>query len=189
MISLKAMNLMDASTMHRVPDSREQGPAPKSPLPRDSSPAADAGVARKRTAMPDDRISYLKVLVMSLLREIDLLEGVVSDLGNENGNLQGEVRRFEAELIRSALIRTGGRQRRAARLLGTKVTTLNTKIKRYKIRIDDPVTHSEAIMKPPQVLSPPAQSTSATVIEREKNTVEQDTRPSYLKEKQPNAKF
>jgi transcriptional regulator with GAF, ATPase, and Fis domain len=49
--------------------------------------------------------------------------------------LQAEVRRFEAELIRSALIETGGRQRQAARLLGTKVTTLNTKIKRYKIEI------------------------------------------------------
>ena len=81
-------------------------------------------------------------LVMSLLREIESLEGTVSDEGNEDSNCQGEVRRFEAELIRNALVRTGGRQRRAARLLGTKVTTLNTKIKRYKIRIDDPEIHS-----------------------------------------------
>jgi DNA-binding NtrC family response regulator len=48
-------------------------------------------------------------------------------------DLQAEVHRFEAELIRSALVSTQGRQRRAARLLGMKVTTLNTKIKRYKI--------------------------------------------------------
>ena len=41
------------------------------------------------------------------------------------------------ELIRSALIHTGGRQRPAARLLRTKVTTLNTKIKRYKIDIPE----------------------------------------------------
>ena len=47
------------------------------------------------------------------------------------------LRRFETELIRSALIQTGGRQRQAARLLGTKVTTLNTKIKRYKIDIPE----------------------------------------------------
>ena len=51
-------------------------------------------------------------------------------------DLQAEVRRFETELIRSALIHTGGRQRQAARLLGTKVTTLNTKIKRYGIEIE-----------------------------------------------------
>jgi len=48
-------------------------------------------------------------------------------------DLQAEVHRFEAELIRSALARTQGRQRRAARLLGMKVTTLNAKIRRYKI--------------------------------------------------------
>ena len=82
------------------------------------------------TASP--RISYLKILALSLLREIASAEdGEATD----TIDLQAEVRRFEAELIRSALIETGGRQRQAARLLGTKVTTLNTKIKRYKIEI------------------------------------------------------
>jgi len=80
------------------------------------------------------RISYLKILASSLLREISSAEnGTVQ--GSDTIDLQAEVRRFEAELIRSALIETGGRQRQAARLLGTKVTTLNTKIKRYKIEI------------------------------------------------------
>jgi len=80
------------------------------------------------------RISYLKILASSLLREISSAEdGAVQ--GSDTIDLQAEVRRFEAELIRSALIETGGRQRQAARLLGTKVTTLNTKIKRYKIEI------------------------------------------------------
>jgi transcriptional regulator with GAF, ATPase, and Fis domain len=82
------------------------------------------------TASP--RISYLKILALSLLREIASAE---DGEGNDTIDLQAEVRRFEAELIRSALIETGGRQRQAARLLGTKVTTLNTKIKRYKIEI------------------------------------------------------
>jgi len=158
------MNLMNASTMPRVLDSREQGRAPKSPPTHDGSPVAHGGVARKKSAIPNDRIGYLKVLVMSLLREIELLEGAVSDQGNEEGNLQGEVRRFEAELIRNALIRTGGRQRRAARLLGTKVTTLNTKIKRYRIRIDDLVTLGEAIRKPPQALSSQALSSSFPIL-------------------------
>jgi DNA-binding NtrC family response regulator len=86
-----------------------------------------------RSALFDSRISYLKVLALTLLREIASAENM--DEPNETIDLQAEVRRFEAELIRSALIHTGGRQRQAARLLGTKVTTLNTKIKRYQIEI------------------------------------------------------
>lgn len=50
-----------------------------------------------------------------------------------NISLRDEVQRFEANLIRSALAYTGGRQRRAARLLGMNVSTLNSRIKRYKI--------------------------------------------------------
>jgi DNA-binding NtrC family response regulator len=44
------------------------------------------------------------------------------------------VQRYESELIRQALQRTGGNQRRAAKLLGVKVTTLNCKIKRLGIQ-------------------------------------------------------
>jgi transcriptional regulator with GAF, ATPase, and Fis domain len=84
---------------------------------------------------PPPRISYLKILALSLLREIASAENMNEGQGNDTIDLQAEVRRFETELIRSALIQTGGRQRQAARLLGTKVTTLNTKIKRYKIEI------------------------------------------------------
>ena len=81
----------------------------------------------------DSRLSYLKILALSLLREIASAEEM--EAGSDTIDLQAEVRRFETELIRSALIHTGGRQRQAARLLRTKVTTLNTKIKRYKIEI------------------------------------------------------
>lgn len=83
------------------------------------------------------RISYLKILALSLLREIASAEDMGEGQNNDTLDLHAEVRRFETELIRSALIQTGGRQRQAARLLGTKVTTLNTKIKRYKIEISD----------------------------------------------------
>lgn len=85
-------------------------------------------------------ISYLKILALSLLREIAFAENIDDRPGNDAIDLQAEVRRFEMELIRSALIHTGGRQRQAARLLGTKVTTLNTKIKRYKIEIEPQIT-------------------------------------------------
>ena len=85
------------------------------------------------------RISYLKILALSLLREIASAEDNV-DQDNDTIDLQAEVQRFERELIRSALIQTGGRQRQAARLLRTKVTTLNTKIKKYGIQIPDEAT-------------------------------------------------
>jgi DNA-binding NtrC family response regulator len=84
------------------------------------------------------RLASLKVLAMTLLSQVESLEkqmdaGTVPEL-----NLQNEVHRFEEEIIRSALRKTGGRQRRAARLLGVKVTTLNTKIKRYNINSTKP---------------------------------------------------
>ena len=44
-----------------------------------------------------------------------------------------KVRHFEMALIEQALRRTGGHQKRAARLLGLNVTTLNAMIKRYNI--------------------------------------------------------
>ena len=86
-----------------------------------------------------NKISHLKILATSLLREIASAENMGENPGEGHDNngidLQAEVRRFESELIRSALIQTGGCQRQAARLLGTKVSTLNAKIKRYKIEL------------------------------------------------------
>ena len=83
--------------------------------------------------LPEARLSSLKVLVTTMLGQLERLEHQLGADGPSELNLQQEVHQFEAALIRSALARTGGRQRRAARLLGVKVTTLNTKIKRHKI--------------------------------------------------------
>jgi transcriptional regulator with GAF, ATPase, and Fis domain len=44
-----------------------------------------------------------------------------------------EVTRFETHLIRMALAESGGNQARAAKLLGIKPTTLNSKIKLFRI--------------------------------------------------------
>ena len=75
---------------------------------------------------------------MTLLREVDSLRKAQQDNGgSENLKLHEEVQRYEAELIRKALHRTGGNQRRAAKLLGVKVTTLNCKIKRFGISFSD----------------------------------------------------
>ena len=96
------------------------------------------GNTRLNQSQPiNTRISYLKILALSLLREIASAENDAEHDDNDTIDLQAEVQRFEKELIRSALIQTGGRQRQAARLLRTKVTTLNTKIKRYGILIPD----------------------------------------------------
>ncbi len=73
----------------------------------------------------------LRILAGALISRIESL----GKDGSTDLNLQREVHRFEAELIRMALVETGGRQRRAARLLGMKVTTLSTKIKRHRIPI------------------------------------------------------
>jgi DNA-binding NtrC family response regulator len=91
----------------------------------------------KKQTVWDARLSSLKILALSLLKRIESLEEQSSAETLTDLDLQAEVRCFEAELIRNALIRTGGRQRRAAHLLGMKVTTLNTKIRRYQITLDE----------------------------------------------------
>lgn len=84
-------------------------------------------------SVEEARLASLKVLALTLLSQVESLEAQIADNNVSELNLQQEVHRFEAAIIKSALAKTGGRQRRAARILGVKVTTLNTKIKRHKI--------------------------------------------------------
>lgn len=99
------------------------------PLERLSEPDSEAAMI--------NRIEALRILMVAVLSELDALRGS-SGLGREGEfNLRREVHRFEAENIRCALIRTRGRQRRAAKLLNMKVATLNAKIKRYGLDQDD----------------------------------------------------
>lgn len=79
----------------------------------------------------------LKKLTLLLIREIEEAEksapeGFDFSL-NKRISLQDEVHRFEANLIRNALIYVKGSQTRAARLLGIRITTLHEKLKRYGI--------------------------------------------------------
>lgn len=89
-----------------------------------------------KPARPRLRISCLKILTKALLRQIEELETSKDDDPEEGFDLREQVQKFEAALIRSALITTGGRQRPAARLLRTRVTTLHTKIRHYQIKIE-----------------------------------------------------
>jgi DNA-binding NtrC family response regulator len=91
------------------------------------------------------RLEALKVLAHALINEIEALGQIQAQGPMRAINLSEEVRRFETDLIRGALMQTGGRQRRAARLLGMKVPTLHAKMKRYRISADDFQIHpSEA---------------------------------------------
>jgi DNA-binding NtrC family response regulator len=62
-----------------------------------------------------------------LTTHIDLSRGI---------SFYDEVNRFQVELIRRAMEITGGHQSRAAKLLGMNTTTLNSKIKYYRIQKD-----------------------------------------------------
>lgn len=88
----------------------------------------------------NNRLEALKVLSQSLLREVEALKSntkseseMIEEVKEGKIDLEKEVQQFEVELIRCALVRTGGRQRRAAKLLNVKISTLNAKIKRYGI--------------------------------------------------------
>ena len=76
----------------------------------------------------------LREAALTLLREVESLTNRHPQTHQKLG-LHEEVQRYESELIRQALQRTGGNQRRAAKLLGVKVTTLNCKIKRLGIQL------------------------------------------------------
>ena len=80
----------------------------------------------------ESRLISLREVALELLNAVESLKKT-SAVNDHKLNLDDEVRKFEADLIRAALVRTGGNQARAARLLGVKHTTLNAKIKRYQL--------------------------------------------------------
>src|SRR5512138_3121489 len=74
------------------------------------------------------RLNSLREAALTILGELDSLR-VANETTPHSANcslrLYDEVRKFEVNLIRTALSRTGGSQTRAAKLLGVKLTTLN----------------------------------------------------------------
>jgi transcriptional regulator with GAF, ATPase, and Fis domain len=82
-----------------------------------------------------NNVTALRELVLRLLCEVQSINEVGS-VAIENGfDFYDEVSRFEIDLIRRALLQTGGHQVQAAKLLNLKVTTLNSKIKHYQISL------------------------------------------------------
>ena len=79
------------------------------------------------------RIGILHELANKLLSEV---ENITSPGRLEFGNgfkLNEQIEKFETDMIRHALYLTNGKQSDAARMLGIKITTLNAKIKRFKL--------------------------------------------------------
>jgi len=78
-------------------------------------------------------VTTLKELVLRLLSELQCVaEGNTLNI-RDGLDFYDEVSRFEIDLIKRALLQTGGHQVQAAKLLNLKVTTLNSKIKHYRI--------------------------------------------------------
>ena len=113
-------------------------------MDRQISFAADATAATEQQLMNSDadnpatniRLNSLRQAALTILDELESLKVATPESvqgQNYNLRLYDEVRRFEVNLIKSALSRTGGSQTQAAHLLGVKLTTLNSKIKRYHI--------------------------------------------------------
>ena len=101
---------------------------------------ADLSLSTRVRALPrlleptlHSRLDDLRAIARSLLTELELLGRSAAPEPLGKLNLDDEVKRYEIALIRAALGKADGSQTRAARMLGVKVTTLNTKIKRYQI--------------------------------------------------------
>jgi transcriptional regulator with GAF, ATPase, and Fis domain len=78
-------------------------------------------------------IEALKDGALALLRAAELIETSVSRDTGARINFYDEVRRFEIDLLLFALKQMDGNQAKAARFLSLKKTTLNHKVKQYKI--------------------------------------------------------
>ena len=90
-------------------------------------------------------IEALRELAKALIKEVEDLGTEKPIVSSKDLSFYDEVRRFEINLICLALNHAGGQQKRAARLLGVKATTLNSKIKRYRIDWDTPRKLTESL--------------------------------------------
>ena len=105
-------------------------PVEEVPAPPDSEQAQQAAIGL--------RLELLQNIVTLLTGELQKLRKDAS-FAESSGSLDfpvrmpEEVAHYECQLILEALKATGNRQNRAAKLLGIKYTTLNSKIRKYKL--------------------------------------------------------
>jgi transcriptional regulator with GAF, ATPase, and Fis domain len=128
---------MDIEKPQTAPQNQETAPPQNKQLPgrKNLRLFKDHNKLSRQKVALNCGINALKILALALLSSIEALERAsttTTELPVE-ASIFAEVRRFEIELIKSALRQTGGRQRPAARLLGMKSATFNAKVKRYEI--------------------------------------------------------
>lgn len=82
----------------------------------------------------DGKLDSLRSTLQTMLHEVTT-EAQPVQIDPVNGiDFYKRVERFEIQLIESALLLSGGRQNRAAKLLRLPTSTLCTKMKQFKIR-------------------------------------------------------
>jgi transcriptional regulator with GAF, ATPase, and Fis domain len=91
----------------------------------------------------NDKLDILRNVTAALLDEVKSLSTLKMIEQAEKLDFDNEVKRFEIYLIERALRQAGGCQRIAASILQMKTTTLNAKIKRYRITVSKPVNRAE----------------------------------------------
>ena len=89
-------------------------------------------------------LDRLKNLATTLSGEIKALDRFRSP-ESLDVDLARDVQNFEIALIRGALIRTGGVQVAAAKLLNINATTLNAKIKKYGINLSEKAVFFDSV--------------------------------------------
>jgi DNA-binding NtrC family response regulator len=97
------------------------------------SPRGPQVSPQPREIVLNSRLDALREIARALMTELETL-GRAAPAAAGKIRLDDEVKRFEIDLIRAALDKTHGNQSRASRILGVKKTTLNAKIKRYRIQ-------------------------------------------------------
>jgi DNA-binding NtrC family response regulator len=89
-------------------------------------------ISRDATLL-NTKLANISSLVSSLNAAVEDLETLDLTRMDEQFDFYNEVERFEIKLIKSALRITGGSQIKAAKLLKLNATTLNAKIKNFKL--------------------------------------------------------
>ena len=91
--------------------------------------------------LAETRLEALRSLALVFLREVEAIKRMLnpkrSRKSDEPINLEKEMVAIEIGLIKWALIKTGGNQAAAAKLLSINATTLHAKMKRFGIKADE----------------------------------------------------
>ena len=102
---------------------------------RETEYTAHKSVGAELSEVPllSGKIALVRALMLDLQAKLELLEGPPTPEIENGIDFYDEVTRFEIKLIRQALRSVRGNQQKAACLLNLNKSTLNTKIRNYRI--------------------------------------------------------